>query len=439
VRAKEANAFLLDGVKSMDSRILIRFLTGLAAIVLLGGAPSRSLADPLYSVTDLGSGNWTLLNNSGQVAGGGYTTSHTLGSYTQVYNSNTGQVTVIGMTPPSSSGPGSYNFGSYPIGLSDNGQLALGGVGGNMLSYELYNNGNTTSLPVYPLAVNNAGQVLMDGISSQQSGSYVLTGGSAQPVGLLPGANGVYATAINNSGELTGESGYFSTSSSGADTQQWQHAFLYNGSTTVDLGSLGGFAMGTALNNKGDVVGFSNLTPESSGIPNQIIHAFLAPAGGKMIDLGTLPGDPSSEAFSVNDKDQVVGWSGPANEQPVVGSTPPAGSHAFLYQNGVMTNLNSLIPPIGITLTMGIAINDQGQILATGVDANGNPEQVLLTPAGDPVPPSPVYPEAPVPEPSTLAVLAAGAIGFAVKRARTRLKHRDRSQASPRTGRPRTS
>ena len=401
----------------MRGPILSRLFASVAAIAVVAILESRGHADPLYSVTDLGNGPWTLLNNSGQVAGGGYTTNHTLGTYTQVYNSNTGQVTIIGMTPPSSSGPGSYNFGSYPIGLSDNGQLALGGVGGNMLSYELYNNGNTKSLPVYPLAVNNAGQVVMDGISGPQTGSYVLTGGSAQPVGHLPGANGVNASAINNSGELTGQSGYISTSSSGAETPQWQHAFLYNGSTMVDLGSLGGFAMGTALNSKGDVVGFSTLTPESPGIPNQIMHTFSAPAGGKMVDLGTLPGDASSEAFSVNAKDQVVGWSGPLNVPAVVGSTPPAGSHAFLYQNGVMTNLNSLVPPIGITLTMAIAINDQGQILATGVDANGNPEQVLLTPAGEPVPPSPIYPEAPVPEPSTLAVLAAGAIAFAAKRA----------------------
>ena len=53
----------------------------------------------------------------------------------------------------------------------------------------------------------------------------------------------------------------------------------------------------------------------------------------------------------------------------------------------------------GITLTVGLAINNQGQILADGVDAKGNFTQLLLTPAGESVPSPPVYPEAPVPEP----------------------------------------
>jgi hypothetical protein len=69
---------------------------------------------------------------------------------------------------------------------------------------------------------------------------------------------------------------------------------------------------------------------------------------------------------------------------------------------------------------MGIAINDQGQILATGVDAQGNPEQVLLAPAGEAVPPNPIYPEAPLPEPSTLLVLVAGVAALAAKRALNR-------------------
>jgi hypothetical protein len=82
-----------------------------------------------------------MMINNGQIAGGGYTTDHTLGSYTEVYNSNTGQVNVIGDTPPSSSGPGSYNLTSQPLAMSDNGQLALRGVGGKPLAYELYNRG----------------------------------------------------------------------------------------------------------------------------------------------------------------------------------------------------------------------------------------------------------------------------------------------------------
>ena len=62
-----------------------------------------------------------------------------------------------------------------------------------------------------------------------------------------------------------------------------------------------------------------------------------------MIDLGTLFGTaeppPSgtglfSFATAINDRGQVVGWS----------RTAAGPTHAFLYSHGTMTDLNSLIP-----------------------------------------------------------------------------------------------
>ncbi|HZW31700.1 MAG TPA: hypothetical protein VFF52_13390 [Isosphaeraceae bacterium] len=94
----------------MSSRTWRRLFASVTAIAMLGMVASRAVADPLYTVTNLGNGDWTLLNNSGQVAGGGYTTYHSLGTSTEVYHGDTGRVSVIGVTPPSSSGPGSYNF-----------------------------------------------------------------------------------------------------------------------------------------------------------------------------------------------------------------------------------------------------------------------------------------------------------------------------------------
>lgn len=52
-----------------------------------------------------------------------------------------------------------------------------------------------------------------------------------------------------------------------------------------------------------------------------------------MQDLGTVEGDFSSYAFSVNDKDQVVGISAGLN----------GNLHAFVWQDGVMTDLNKVI------------------------------------------------------------------------------------------------
>jgi probable HAF family extracellular repeat protein len=89
-----------------------------------------------------------------------------------------------------------------------------------------------------------------------------------------------------------------------------------------------------------------------------------------MRDLGTLPGDASSQANGINASDQAVGWSGTAD-----GSM----SRAFLWQNGAMSDLNTLIPSgSGWILTTATAINDAGQIAGSGLHA-GQPRAFLLT------------------------------------------------------------
>ena len=83
----------------------------------------------------------------------------------------------------------------------------------------------------------------------------------------------------------------------------------------------------------------------------------------------------------------------------MVGDALPAGSgdeHAFLYNNGTMTDLNSLIPS-GWILEVANAINDNGQIVGQGINSQGQSDAFLLTP---------------VPEPGTLALLAIGAVSL---------------------------
>ena len=50
-------------------------------------------------------------------------------------------------------------------------------------------------------------------------------------------------------------------------------------------------------------------------------------------------------------------------------------THAFLYQNGTMTDLNSLLPASfkGITLLDATSINNLGQIVAFGETSPGAP------------------------------------------------------------------
>ena len=78
-------------------------------------------------------------------------------------------------------------------------------------------------------------------------------------------------------------------------------------------------------------------------------------------DLGTL-GGPNSEATSINDFGQVVGRADTTDE---------TSSHAFIYADGVMRDLNDLISPdSSCELLQAADINDVGQI-AANADCSG--------------------------------------------------------------------
>ena len=149
---------------------------------------------------------------------------------------------------------------------------------------------------------------------------------------------------------------------------------LWQNGTVTNLGNLGGYAWHTpmALNNRGQIVGFSDLPGDQNGA-NPNFHAFLWTQSRGMQDLGTLPGDAISEALGINNQGQIVGVSYGA------GFTNP---RAFIWQNGVMTDLNTLIPP-GSSLSLQAAqeINDLGEIVGQATDqSTGKSPAFLLVP-----------------------------------------------------------
>jgi probable HAF family extracellular repeat protein len=148
------------------------------------------------------------------------------------------------------------------------------------------------------------------------------------------------------------------------------HALLWQNGVVTDLGNLGGDGLfggnhACAINNLGQVVGHSDLTDDAT------FHGYLWTQATGMMDLGTLAGDFASLALGINDGGVVVGMSLAADFSP----------RAFLWQNGVMTDLNTLIPAkSGLYLLQAKAINASGEITGFGVNANGEVHGFLATP-----------------------------------------------------------
>lgn len=80
-----------------------------------------------------------------------------------------------------------------------------------------------------------------------------------------------------------------------------------------------------------------------------------------IVDLGTLPGGASSEAFAINSLGQVVGRSYAQDEHGF-------GRRAFLYAHGTMTNLG-LADVTGALYSSATAVNDAGVV--GGQTSNG--------------------------------------------------------------------
>ena len=218
-------------------------------------------------------------------------------------------------------------------------------AGGAIASYTAVDLGD-----FIPVAINESGLIL-----GTQSGHAALWDhGVITDLGTLGGPLS-YPVALNNSGEAVG----YSTTAA-ATTCPFSsvdpncHAFLWDGTTMHDLGTLGGtFSAARGISANGAVVGWSTIATGE-------YHAFFWD-GTTMQDLGTL-GGPYSIAEAVNGAGHVVGLAQPAD----------GSDHAFEWDGAVMTDLGGLGGP-----SRARFIGNSGLIAGTSYNAAGQNRSVV--------------------------------------------------------------
>ena len=157
-----------------------------------------------------------------------------------------------------------------------------------------------------------------------------------------------FAFWVNNHGQVAGFSG---TCTAALHAISWQ-----NGTATL-LKDLGNSGMAWGINDGGQIVGTVGSADGSTQTGAVWQNNTLT-----VIDL--VPGDFGGIAFGNNNKGQVVGgnWNSPGFDW----------SHAWIWQNGVVTDLNKLFPrDANLYATFAAKINDSGQIGGMAIVLSG--------------------------------------------------------------------
>ena len=272
--------------------------------------------------------------------------------------------TIVGIAETDAVQPLGERFSCVPFfGTPASGKVCRGFLWRDnaMVGLEPFDGGDNS----YAAGANNRGQIVGWAENGTHDGSCVApqvlqfraalwsaSDPGAAPEVLLPlqGDSSSSATAINESGRIVGISGACDRAFGRLSARK---AVVWEDGVPQPLPDLGGVAWNTpaALNQHGDAAGFAN-TAGGSGLS---AHAVLWPREGGIVDLKNVDDDVISLAFGINARRQVVGQS--------IGA---AGSRAFLWQDGVMTDLNSAVADGSPFLIFANDINDHGEIAGQG-------------------------------------------------------------------------
>lgn len=344
----------------MNDKILVLLAVGLMAGPIAAKAQT-------YTITELGTlgpGYETqpaAINNSGQVAGTStlFSPPETTISQATVWNGTA--------ATPLESLPGSNGSGNGAFGINNAGSVVgyASDASGNEIP-TIWKGAIPTALDTLggtvnrALGINDAGQIV--GFVVGTGGAYATVWNSTRPT-ILQGLGGKdfnAATAINSRGQIVGYSE--------PNPETGEHAVLWqsSSSTVRDLGTLGGnFSDAYGINNSGEIVGISS---KVAGGPSS---GFLY-QNGTMTALGT-PRDGAGQtgvlswANGIDNAGQIIGYSA---------FTASGGATTYvatLWNGTTAVNLNTLLGstlPVGVTFVDAVAISNNGRILADG--SNGS-------------------------------------------------------------------
>jgi len=351
-------------------------------------------ATTITAVPSLGGSYYRVsaLNASGQVAGFSYLPGDLEG---HAFRFDSSGVKDLGTLGGSSSQEFALNNSGHVVGEAS----LLGDVAINAFFHNgtaITNLGTLGGSYSTAVAINDAGQIVghSELLDNPTLEAFIYQNGTMTSLGHLGGEYST-AMAINQSGDVTGTS---------LTANGELHGFLFKSGNMIDLKSLGGgFSAAYALNDSGAVVGDSTIATGDT-------HGFVYSAGD-MKDVGTLGGATSS-AYNINNVGQVIGTSTTLGEAQVNGFIYSGGAitnlgtlggsysgprdindagqvvgdaetadfsmHAFLWQNGSMIDLNTLLPAnSGWELSSAYLINNAGRIVGQG-SLNGTSQWFIL-------------------------------------------------------------
>jgi probable HAF family extracellular repeat protein len=393
-----------------------------------------------------------LINNGGTVTGWADTTAPDPLApdcfedcfVSHVFRWENGVATDLGALPGGGSSASTWIAPNGLIaGMSETGELDPLFPALPVLHAVLWKNGTMTDLGTLPEggnqsvanAVNSRGQVIGVALNTvpdansmalstywlgfapygYQTRAFIWENGKMQDLGTLGTGTNAQAVSINESGQVIGWS-YISSNPSPfcADGFLTTDSFIWDKEGGMkDLGTLGGTCtLADGMNNKGQVVGTSNLTGDimqhafiwqngsmqdlggslggdytgAFGVTDTgeafgyaylpgdaTYHAAIWRNIGDMTDLGVLGNDTCSIASSVNGRIQVVGTSAPRCNFD--------NGRAFLWEDGSIVNLLTLVlDHAGLRLQSASNITYLGEIVGTALDTSHNQHAVLLIP-----------------------------------------------------------